>query len=72
MTCARQTMAKNDLIQSDLNKAYEAHNRQITEERHKAQEQASKMEVERKEAQRLNDERIRELQSVRLDWISLD
>lgn len=57
------TMTKYEMAQGDLAKAYEAHNRQLTEERHKAQEQASKMEVERKEAQRLADERLKEMQT---------
>ena len=49
------------MTQGDLAKAYEGHNKQITEERHKASEAASKMEVERKEMQRINDERMKEL-----------
>jgi len=57
------TMAKYEMAQADLAKAYEGHNKQMTEERHKASEQSSKLEVERKEMQRLADERIKEMQS---------
>jgi hypothetical protein len=56
-------MSKWEMTQGDLAKAYEGHNKQITEERHKASEAASKMEVERKEMQRINDERMKELVS---------
>ena len=56
-------MAKYEMAQADLAKAYEAHNKQMTEERHKASEAASKVEVERKEMQRINDERLKELQT---------